>query len=286
MDSNRYYITKQLTMQVYKNFVRQMNVITKQANMADEYNRINLEQKMNFEEFCLQFLLCLISFFKSNMAFIEEFDFIQGAAQPSEALMNILPEIELGLTYICQINHIPNEEIFRACAEFWNWFCFKVCFLKERNIDPEAISFDLLKDNTMNDYIAFTSQLFLYQYLYYKVLEKVRQILILRMTKPVEVKISVDSDTGEIIVEGITNTTFQTLYETLKECLIYLTHLDPVATNNFMLESLQMQLAEQNWNPMLLNSVCWSIGSIAGAMEESHEKKFLVMVIKVTLSLS
>jgi exportin-1 len=282
MDSNQYYVLKQMIFKIFKSFVRQMNVITKQANMADEYNRISLEQKMNFEEFCLQFLLCLISFFKSNMNFLEEFDFVQGTSQPSDFLMTYLAEIELGMTYICQINQIPNEEIFRACAEFWNWFCFKVCFLKEKNIDPETISFTLLKDTSMNDYIAYTSQLFLYQYLYFKVLEKVRQILICRMTKPVEVKISVDSETGEIVVEGITNTTFQTLYETLKECLIYLTHLDPVATNNFMLESLQMQTAEQNWNPCLLNSICWSIGSIAGAMEESHEKKFLVMVIKVS----
>ena len=280
MDNNQYFQLKQLTLNIFKSFVRQMNVITKQANLADEYNRISLEQKMNFEEFCLQFLLCLISFFKTNMGFIEEFDFIQGSAQPSEFLLTYINEIELGLTYICQINQVPNEEIFRACAEFWNWFCFKVCFLKEKNIDPETISFSLLKDASINDYIAFTSQLFLYQYLYFKILEKVRQILISKMTKPVEVKISVD-ETGEIVVEAITNTTFQTLYETLKECLIYLTHLDPVFTNNYMLESLQMQTAEQNWNPILLNSICWSIGSIAGAMEESHEKKFLVMVIKV-----
>lgn len=284
MDNNQFYQIKQITLQIFKSFVHQMNIITKQANLGDEYKRINMEQLMNFEEFCLQFLLSLIAFFKTNMNFIEEFDFIQGTGQPSEFLISYINEIELGLTYICQINNIPNEEIFRACAEFWNWFCFKICFLKEKNIDPEAISFSLLKDTTMNDYIAYTSQLFMYQNLYFKVLEKVRQILISKMTKPVEVKISVDEG-GEIVVEGIMNTTFQTLYETLKECLIYLTHLDPISTNNFMLESLQLQTSEQNWNPILLNSICWSIGSIAGAMEESHEKKFLVMVIKVRLTL-
>ena len=185
MDKNQFYQIKQITLQIFKSFIRQMNVITKQANLSDEYNRITLEQKMNFEEFCLQFLLTLIAFFKTNLNFLEEFDFIQGTGQPSEFLLTYVGEIELGLTYICQIILVPNEEIFRACAEFWNWFCFKICFLKEKNIDPESISFTLLKDTSMIDYIAYTSQLFLYQNLYFKILEKVRQILISKMTKPV-----------------------------------------------------------------------------------------------------
>lgn len=41
----------------------------------------------------------------------------------------------------------------------------------------------------------------------------------------------------------------------------------------------------QQWSPSGLNRLCWAIGSISGAMEEKDEKKFLVNVIRVLLSL-
>ena len=261
-----------------------MHSLTKKANFFDEYNRIKIEDKMNFEEFCLQFVLSLIAFYKSNFSFIERFDFILGTAKPNEFLGNFINELQLGLQFCCQINLIPNEEIFRACVEFWNWISFKVCFIKDVNIDPDNIPSNLLKDSTIHDYISFTNQLFLYQNFYKPILDNVRQIIIMKMTKPVEVKIGCD-ESGEIVMEAIVGTTYQTLYETLKECLIYLTHLDTTLTNNFMIESLQAQSEEINWNPNLLNSLAWSIGSIAGAIEENFEKKFLVMVIKHLLNL-
>lgn len=239
---------------------------------------------MNFEEFCLQFGLSLISFYKSNFAFLEKFDFILGTSQPSEFLTNFIYELQLGLQFLCQINLIPNEEIFKSCVEFWNWLSFKICFIKDVNIDPDNIPFDLLKDCSISDYISFTNQLFLYQNFYKQILDNVRQIVITRMTKPVEVKIGCD-ESGEIVMEAIVGTTYQSLYENLKECLIYLTHLDVNLTNNFMIESLQAQSEETHWNPNLLNSLAWSIGSIAGAVEENFEKKFLVMVIKHLLNL-
>ena len=250
------------------------------VNLSDEYNRITLEEKSNFEGLCLQFVLSLIAFFKNNMNFLEEYDFIQGSGQPSEFLLTYLNEIEQGLTYICQINLIPNEEIFRACAEFWNWFCFKICYLKEKNRDYEEISLCLQKESSRNEKISFTSKLYLYQHLYIKILENLRQILITKMTKPDDLKISV-KETDKIIGDEKSNSSFLSLYENLRKCWIYLTHLDPTLTNNLMLESLQVQTAEHNWNPNLLNSICWSIGSIAGSMDESHDYKFFVIVIKV-----
>jgi exportin-1 len=104
------------------------------------------------------------------------------------------------------------------------------------------------------------------------------------MTKPIEVKIDIDED-GELITDPTINTIYQTLHETMRDTLVFLTHLDPALTEKLMLELLQTQTVEDMWNPMLLNSLCWAIGSITGSMEDSHEKKFLVMVIKHLLNL-
>lgn len=126
--------------------------------------------------------------------------------------------------------------------------------------------------------------MFFFKHCYQRVLETVRNTIIMRLLKPNEVKIDLDEE-GEIVMDQITNTIYQSLHETLRDCLVYLTHIDPNTTEKIMIETLQTQTLEANFNPALLNSLCWSIGCIAGAMDELHEKKFVVMVIKYLLNL-
>ena len=42
---------------------------------------------------------------------------------------------------------------------------------------------------------------------------------------------------------------------------------------------------DSEWSWENLNTLCWAIGSISGAMSEEMEKRFLVMVIKDLLGL-
>jgi exportin-1 len=70
--------------------------------------------------------------------------------------------------------------------------------------------------------------------------------------------------------------------------LIYLTHLDPQDAQDSMIRKLDAQVdtgpaSEWSWNN--LNTLCWAIGSISGALTESAEKTFLVRVIKDLLNL-
>jgi exportin-1 len=53
-----------------------------------------------------------------------------------------------------------------------------------------------------------------------------------------------------------------------RETLIYLTHLDPEDTQAIMLEKLQNQVNDREWSWANLNTLCWAIGSISGAMNE------------------
>jgi hypothetical protein len=54
-----------------------------------------------------------------------------------------------------------------------------------------------------------------------------------------------------------------------------------------MLERLAAQVDKESpvWSWQNLNTLCWAIGSISGAMSEEDEKRFLVTVIKDLLGL-
>ncbi len=65
---------------------------------------------------------------------------------------------------------------------------------------------------------------------------------------------------------------------------VYLTHLDYADTERIMTEKLHNQVNGTEWSWKNLNTLCWAIGSISGAMHEEDEKRFLVTVIKVQKS--
>eukprot|EP00879_Flechtneria_rotunda_P020548 GHRR01021621.1.p3 GENE.GHRR01021621.1~~GHRR01021621.1.p3 ORF type:complete len:128 (+),score=30.68 GHRR01021621.1:316-699(+) len=57
-------------------------------------------------------------------------------------------------------------------------------------------------------------------------------------------------------------------YRTMRETLIYLSHLDYEDTEHQMLEKLRGQMSGSwTWNG--LNTLCWAIGSISGSMHVS-----------------
>lgn len=65
-------------------------------------------------------------------------------------------------------------------------------------------------------------------------------------------------------------------YKTMRETLVYLTHLDCDDTESIMLEKLAKQVDGSEWGWQQLNTLCWAIGSISQAMGEEEEKRFLV----------
>lgn len=121
---------------------------------------------------------------------------------------------------------------------------------------------------------------------YDPILKELRNVQISKMAKPEEVLI-VEDENGNIIREKVQNSDALTLYLSMRECLIYLTNLDPDSTIELMVNRLhdQTESAEQEWKPTQLNRLCWAIGSISRAQIKSHEKSFLVRVIKYLLRL-
>jgi len=120
---------------------------------------------------------------------------------------------------------------------------------------------------------------------YTEVLSNLRIVMIEKMVRPEEVLI-VENDEGEIVREFVKESDTVTLYKTIREALVYLTHLDVVDTEQIMTEKLAKQVDGTEWSWHNCNVLCWAIGSISLAMNEETEKRFLVTVIKDLLGLT
>eukprot|EP01113_Clastostelium_recurvatum_P045243 TRINITY_DN774_c0_g1_i2.p1 TRINITY_DN774_c0_g1~~TRINITY_DN774_c0_g1_i2.p1 ORF type:complete len:697 (+),score=151.04 TRINITY_DN774_c0_g1_i2:1801-3891(+) len=95
----------------------------------------------------------------------------------------------------------------------------------------------------------------------------------------------VEDENKQLIREIIKDTDSINLYKSMRETLIYLTHLDCDDTQSIMLERLAAQVNGSEWSWHNLNTLCWAIGSISGAQGEEYEKRFLVTVIKDLLGM-
>jgi exportin-1 len=78
----------------------------------------------------------------------------------------------------------------------------------------------------------------------------------------------VENEEGEIVREVLKETDILALYKSMRELLVYLTHLDVVDTENILTEKLAKQVDGSEWSWNNLNTLCWAIGSISGAMSE------------------
>lgn len=64
------------------------------------------------------------------------------------------------------------------------------------------------------------------------------------------------------------------LYRSMRKLLVYLTHLDVIDTESILIEKLSGQIDGSEWSSSHLNSLCWAIGSISGAMGVSSLTSF------------
>lgn len=112
-----------------------------------------------------------------------------------------------------------------------------------------------------------------------------------------------ENDEGEIVREFMKEIDTIVLYKSMRELLVFLTHLDVFDTEVILTEKLAKQMDGSEWSWNNLNTLCWAIGSISGVMSKSFvsgfllphltvsvdedvEKRFLVTVIKDLLGLT
>ncbi|EGW13187.1 Exportin-1 [Cricetulus griseus] len=182
-------------------------------------------------------------------------------------------QLKQALHYMLLVSEVEETEIFKICLEYWNHLAAEL--YRE---SPFSTSASPLLSGSQHFDIPPRRQLYL------TVLSKVRLLMVSRMAKPEEVLV-VENDQGEVVREFMKDTDSINLYKNMRETLVYLTHLDYVDTEIIMTKKLQNQVNGTEWSWKNLNTLCWAIGSISGAMHEEDEKRFLVTVIKDLLGL-
>lgn len=177
------------------------------------------------------------------------------------------------MLYLLNISEVDDVEIFKICLEYWNWLSAEI--YREHPFLMTSI-YMTMNRNGPNAPAKMK--------LYFPYLSLLRYIIIGRMAKPEEVLV-VENDQNEVVRETIKDTDSITLYKTMRETLVYLTHLDYRDTERIMTEKLQNQVNGTEWSWKNLNTLCWAIGSISGSMQEEDERRFLVTVIRDLLGL-
>lgn len=191
-----------------------------------------------------------------------------------------------GHFYLIRISQIEDREIFKICLDYWLKLVqdlyeeMQTAPLQEMNplMMGPAPSSGAVNPNILTNFP-------LRMHKYKEVLSNLRVVMIEKMVRPEEVLI-VENDEGEIVREFVKESDTVQLYKTIRECLVYLTHLDVVDTETIMTEKLQKQVDGTEWSWHNCNVLCWAIGSISLAMNEETEKRFLVTVIKDLLGLT
>jgi exportin-1 len=92
--------------------------------------------------------------------------------------------------------------------------------------------------------------------LYDSTLKGLRKLMVERMVKPEEVLITTDEH-GNVVRDFVKDTDVQQQYKTMRETLVYLSHLDHADTEKQMLDKLRMQLNGEEWQWERLNTLCW-----------------------------
>lgn len=257
----------------FKNSMEQIYlIIPPNTSLKESYSIANT----NDQSFLQDFAMFLCTFLSNHLLPLER----------NESLRELL----IGsLNYLIELSRIEERELFKTCLDYWNFFVSglfeEIQNIPQNELSPlMQLSFNSNKISGAPD-PSILLKFPLRQHLYAIILSKLRLVIIENMVRPEEVLI-VENDEGEIVREFVKESDTIQLYKSMREILVYLTHLDVVDTETIMNEKLARQIDESEWSWQNINTLCWAIGSISGTMNEDMEKRFLVGVIKDLLSLT
>lgn len=223
--------------------------------------------------FIQRLALFLSGFFKAHLQILE-------THESQQALLT-------GMFYLVRVSEVPDVEIFRICLEAWHLLAQDL-YQAEHKFHQQHGSGGGGSNSVLNvgsnGNSGTSGGAASRKFLYGPVLTGVRRVMISNMAKPEEVLI-VEDENGDIVRETTKDTDVIAQYKTMRETLVFLTHLNCDDTESIMLAKLTDQVDGTGWSWNNLNTLCWAIGSISGAMSEDEEKRFLVTVIKDLLGL-
>lgn len=229
------------------------------------------------QDFIQNLSLFLSSFLSKHLQLVER------AGPPSPDSLLILVH-----TYLIKISQIEEREVFKGCLEYWSRLVLDL-HIELRQLVPGTESIPLMGGNFAGSNGAPSPEIWAQVpsrlQLYTPILSQLRSIVIEHMARPEEVLISENED-GEIVRVVYQESDTITLYKSLRSVLVYLTHFDVMDTRNIMLAKLDRQVDGTEWSWHNINTLCWAIGSISGAMDFQMENFFLSTVLKHLLNLT
>ncbi|KIJ44145.1 hypothetical protein M422DRAFT_208431 [Sphaerobolus stellatus SS14] len=183
--------------------------------------------------------------------------------------------------YMVKLSQVEDREIFKICIEYWIRL---VAELYEEVQNAPVGDEGLMRTLSLQGTSGMLQGVPMRKDFYVDVLANLRLVIIERMVKPEEVIIVPDED-GGVVREVLKDSDTLSLYKSMRELLVYLTHLDVIDTESIMIEKLSKQVDGSEWSWSSLNSLCWAIGSISGTMNEENERRFVITAIKDLLGL-
>lgn len=211
-------------------------------------------------EFVVHLTLFICGFLKAHLELMENGD------QNTQRMLGV------SLNLLLRLSQVDEREIFKICLEYWIHLVTQLYDTMKFTMPRTPLLVGLKQETSPR------------LRMYADILSNLRRVMISKMAKPEEVLI-VEDENGQIVRESMKDTDSIVLYKNMRECLIYLTHLDPSDAQDTMLHKLSKQVDDSEWSWHNLNTLCWAIGSISGALTEMQEKTFLVRVIKDLLHL-
>lgn len=174
-----------------------------------------------------------------------------------------LEQVKQGLGYLIQLSKIEDSSLFREVFPFWSKFIYEMYTEYPLRI-PTSKS---LKRSSFNF-----------------VFEAILPILVNNMPRPVEVFILVN-DLGEVVRDKKVETVEIEFYKKMKTAIFYLSYCIEDFMIDFFQKKIEKFISVQTFDHAFLSKLCWSVGSIANALEETIERELLVEILKNLLSI-
>lgn len=248
------------------------NIVPPNTDFKDIYeNASSLDQ-----EFIQNLALFLSTYFSTHLRLIED-------QQEKTVLLE-------SHKYLINISRIEEREVFKITLDYWarlvQQLYDEIRQIPLSDMNPpfgRSVLSSFSSGGASNPEALAGYPL--RKHIYAPILSSLRVVMIEKIVRPEEVLI-VENDEGEIVREFFKESDTITLYKSIREVLVYLTHLDVNDTEKIMRDKLAKQMDGSEWSWNNINTLCWAIGSISGAMNEEMEKQFLVYVIRELLTLT
>ena len=210
----------------------------------------------------------LSTFFANHVRPVE----IQGQLQSE-----IHDALLLGHRYLLMVSRVDDREVFKVTLDYWTKLVSELYEEMSSFVSDNPLA---ALGRTFNNNLSKVGKR---AQIYTEILSNLRVVMIEAMVRPEEVLVA--EEDGVVVRISLKESDTIILYKSMREVLVYLTHLDTKDTERIMTEKLEKQMDGSEWSWINLSKLCWAVGSISGAFSEDAEKRFLVMVIKDLLSL-